>query len=548
MSIYRYMKLAPLIIMLVLLTAASGLFTPTVSAHASLIQANPPENSHLKESPSLISFTFNERLDEGLFYIKLFNQKGSEVTKQKAVMNADHTGIELQISKLPEGIYVISYHVISADGHPVGGSYPITIGQPPLSDASPDLSAPSVHNHGDLSSANATIVVQYFSRGFWYFCFLALAGWILWLRLPSSGGAAGRQALASWTKNLQRVHFIALLIFIFTHMEDLLGHQGAVGGSQIAQLFTSTGVGLSWTGLLVLSLAGFGLLQRWLWADVLWVLALLAVKSGTGHAVAFPPQSVTVALNFIHLAAAALWVGGLVLVAVQLLQKKEEGIGRFLQTFSKMALISIVVLTLTGSATILLFLPNPQYLLYSLWGKLLIVKIGLVVLVIITGIFLRNAMRHKREQQFQRLLKLDFSLMLIIIVIVGFITYLAPIPANEPLKWHVMGETVHMSAEITPNVQGVNTFTVKVWMPEKIGKPKQVQMILHYENDKKIAPIEVQLALYSDQTNEESYGFAKTSFKAEGAYLPFKGAWSLEVRVMDSEDNEKVYNKDFMVY
>jgi copper transport protein len=85
-------------------------------------------------------------------------------------------------------------------------------------------------------------------------------------------------------------------------------------------------------------------------------------------------------------------------------------------------------------------------------------------------------------------------------------------------------------------------------MPEKIGKPKQVQMILHYENDKKIAPIEVPLALYSDQTNEESYGFAKTSFKAEGAYLPFKGAWSLEVRVMDPEDNEKIYNKDFMVY
>jgi copper transport protein len=545
---YRHIKLMPLIIMLVLLTAASGLFTPKVSAHASLIQVNPPANSHLKESPSLISFTFNERLDEGLFYIKLFDQKGSEVTKQKAAMNADHTGTELQIPKLPDGIYVISYHVISADGHPIGGSYPMTIGNPPLSDASPNHSAPSVHSHGDLSSANATIVVQYVSRGFWYFSFLALAGWILWLRLPGSGGAAGRQALASWTRNLQRVHFIALLIFIFTHMEDLLGHEGAVGGSQIAQLFTSTGVGLSWTGLLVLSLAGFALLQRWLWADILWVIALLAVKSGTGHAVAFPPQSVTVALDFIHLAAAALWVGGLVLLAVHLLQKKEEGVGVFLQAFSKMALISIVVLTLTGSATILLFLPKPQYLFYTLWGKLMLVKIGLVVLVIITGIFLRRAMKIKREQQFQRLFKLDFSLMLIIIVIVGFITYLAPIPDNEPLNWHVMGETVHMSAEITPNVQGINSFTVKVWMPEKTGKPKQVQMILHYENDKKIAPIEVPLAPYSDQTVEESFGFVKTSYKAEGAYLPFKGAWSLEVRVMDPEDNEKVYSKEFMVY
>jgi copper transport protein len=544
MPMYRYIKLLPLVMMLLMLTLANGFIAKTASAHAWLVQSTPQPNSHLQEAPSLVSVTFNERLDDGLFYIKVFNQKGSSVTKQEATMNADHTGLKLQLPKLPTGIYVISYHVISADGHPVGGSYPITIGNPSLSDDSSYVPAPSVHQHGDLQSLNISLLMQYVSRGLWYFTMLALAGWILWLRLPGLGGLASRQSLASWTQNLQRAQFIALLIMIFTHMEDLLGDEGA---SQMLQLFTGTGIGIGWSLLLVISLLGFVVLQKSVWVDVLWVIAIIAVKSSSGHAVSFSPQIVTVTLDVIHLAAAALWVGGLLMLAVRR-RKPEADINALLKAFSNMAFISILVLVLSGSASILLFLPKLSYLLYTQWGILMLVKIGLVVLVIGVGVFLRLAMKKQREQQLRRWFKIDFSLMIAIVILVGFITYMAPIPANEPLEWHVMGETVHMTAEITPKIQGTNTFVAKVWLPEKAGKPKQVQMILHYEDDKQIAPIQVPLEAFVDQTQEESYGFAKSSYKAEGPYLPLRGQWSLEVRVMDADDNETVYHKDFMVY
>jgi copper transport protein len=544
MSMYRYIKTLPIVLIILLLTLTLGLTTRTASAHAALVQATPAANSHLQESPPLVSVTFNERLDEGLFYLKVIDQKGSAVTQQAAAMNAEHTGLELPLPKLSEGIYVISYHVISGDGHPISGSYPITIGNPPVSDHDGHAAEPAEHQHGDMQSISVSMLVQYASRGLWFFSMLALAGWVMWQRLPAAGGAAARQLLASWTQNLQRVHFVALLIMIFTHMEDLLGNGGV---SELVQLFTGTGVGLSWSGLLVVSLLGFAVLQRWVWGDILWALALLAVKSSSGHAAAFPPQAVSIVLDFIHLVAAALWIGGLLLLAVQW-RLKQENTTPLLEAFSKMALISIIVLTISGSASVLLFLPNLKYVFYSVWGILMLVKIALVVLVIVVAVFLRRAMRKRREQQIRRWFNIDFALMIAIVLLVGCITYMAPIPANEPLKWHVMGETMHMSAEITPKTQGANTFVVKVWLPEKAGKPKQVQMILHYEDDKQIPPIEVPLMAFSDQTEEESYGFAKTSYKAEGAYLPLRGKWSLEVRVMDPEDNETPYQKDFMVY
>ena len=111
-----------------------------------------------------------------------------------------------------------------------------------------------------------------------------------------------------------------------------------------------------------------------------------------------------------------------------------------------------------------------------------------------------------------------------------------------------MGEKVHVSADITPKIQGTNTFVAKVWLPEKAGKPKQVLMLLHYLDDKEMAPISVPVTMYEDNTQEESYGFVKFSYKAQGAYLPFRGNWELEMRVMDADDNETVYNKEFMVY
>lgn len=515
----------------------------TVSAHASLVQTTPAAGTKLESSPPQVVVTFSEQLDAGLFYIKVFDHNGDEISRNKAHLNPEQTGLVLDLPKLSEGVYLISYHVISADGHPVGGSYPITVGNPPQEDTLDLPSAHTDHEHG-TGQLTTKDILQYGSRGLWFLMILTLTGWVAWLRMPGTGGADARRKLASWTLNLQRAQLVALLLLIFTHIEDLLGGGGV---EEFWMLFGSTNIGISWLLLLVLSFLGFVLVGKWKWLDLLWAVSLLAVKSFSGHAASFSPVWETIGLDFIHLVGAACWVGGLVLLYAKWRQKSQD-VGSFMRTFSNMALISVIVLTLSGSLSVLLFLPNLHYLLYSAWGILLLVKIGLVALVILIGFVIRLLMRKKKTDQSVLWVKIDLTFMVFIVLLVGIITYMAPIPVNEPLQWHQMGEKVHVSADITPKIQGTNTFLAKVWLPEKAGKPKQVLMTLHYKDDQDIAPISVPLSGFEDNTQEESYGFVKFSYKAQGAYLPFRGNWELEMRVMDADDNETVYHKEFIVY
>lgn len=513
-------------------------------AHASLVQAIPESGAKLESSPPQIVITFNESLDAGLFYIKVFNHEGDEMTSNKAYLNKEQTGVLLDLPKLKEGVYLISYHVISADGHPVGGSYPLTIGNPPQEDTLDLPSAHADHEHGS-GPLTTKVLLQYASRGLWYLMLLALTGWVIWLRmLGTDGGKETRKALSSWTLNLQRAQLVALLLLIFTHIEDLLGGGGV---EEIAKLFSATNIGISWLILLALSFLGFVLIGRWAWLDWIWPLGLLAAKSFSGHAASFSPAWATIGLDWIHLVGAAMWVGGLVLLYAKWRQKNSD-MATYMRQFSNMALISIIVLAISGSLSVLLFLPNLHYLLYAGWGILLLVKVGAVILVVLTAFVIRIMMRKKKAVQSFLWVRVDLTLMVIIVLLVGIITYVAPIPANEPLQWHQMGDKVHVSADITPKIQGTNSFTAKVFLPENSGKPKQVLMILHYLDDKEIAPIDVPITAYEDKVEEESYGFAKFSYRAEGAFLPFRGNWELEMRVMDSEDNETVYKKEFIVY
>ena len=532
-----------LIAVLAIMLLSAVIAPQSASAHASLVEATPEAGAKLESSPAGVSVTFNEQLDSGLYYIKVYDHSGAEITNRKATMNKDQMGIKLDLPKLAEGVYLISYHVISADGHPVGGSYPITIGNPPQEDL---LDVPSAHTGHDHSSGPLTTkgLLQYASRGLWFLMLLALTGWAFWLRIVRPQGEEAHKSLSAWTLNLQRAHIVALLLLIFTHIEDLLGGGGV---DEIWQLLSSTNIGISWVLLLVLSFLGFVLLGRFAWVDVSWSLALLAVKSFSGHAASFSPQWATIGLDFIHLVAAACWVGGLILLYAKWRHNKMD-LGSYMQKFSKFALISILVLTVSGSISVLLFLPNLRYLLYTNWGILLLVKIGVVVLVALIGFVIRLFLRKKKVNQSIVWVKLDLSLMVVILVLVGLLTYMAPIPVNEPLQWHQMGEKVHVSVDITPKIPGNNNFVAKVWLPEKTGQPKQVLLILHNKDDEEIAPISVPLTIYKDSKEEESYGFAKFSYKSEGPYLPFRGNWELEMRVMDTEDNETVYTKDFIVY
>lgn len=530
---------------IVVLVMAVCFFWPpqAVFAHASLIQSSPMADASLDESPDEIVLTFNERLERELFYIKVFDRGGESVTAAAATMNQEQSEIRLALPELQDGLYTVTYKVISADGHPVSASYVFTIGEQAVS--VPPLTDHSGHHQHELSGEiDLKQLITFVSRIVYFLSLLLLAGWTFWRIAGRFRSPVLEQDDLRWSLHLQRLFLLSVVFMVAVHLPDYVD---TFAFQDVAALLTGTWIGLSWVSSFILSLLGFAVLHRSRWIGAVWIVLLLGAKSISGHAMAFEPVLRTVVLDFIHLVAASVWAGGLFYILVHWRNHK-EALGGFIPKFSFYALISIVVLAVTGISSTLIYLPRLSYLQYTQWGSLLLAKCALVLLVIVAGAVLRYLIRKKREQHFGAAVKLDVGLMLLIVGITSIFTYLSPQPANEPLYWHVMGEKVHMTAKISPNAPGNNVFTVEVSMPQGSGEPKSVRLLLKNLDNEAVAPIEVS---FSDMTVDDSLefiGLEQFNYETEGPYLPFAGRWMLEVRVMDPDDNEFVYEKEFMIY
>lgn len=99
--------------------------TPAANAHTALVSSSPKANAMLKSSPKYISLTFNEELIEiagkPVSKISLFNAKNRAIKLPKAQII--HKDIVVAVTKLPPSKYKVTYRVVSADGHPVSGSF-----------------------------------------------------------------------------------------------------------------------------------------------------------------------------------------------------------------------------------------------------------------------------------------------------------------------------------------------------------------------------------------------------------------------------------------
>jgi methionine-rich copper-binding protein CopC len=107
------------------------LFIPPVSAHTSLVSANPAEKSIVAEAPLAISLMFNEDLlllgDKNPNQVDVVDEAGMKVSGE-ATVNGPIISAPLSIEN--PGRYNVSYRVASGDGHIVTGGYHFTVASP----------------------------------------------------------------------------------------------------------------------------------------------------------------------------------------------------------------------------------------------------------------------------------------------------------------------------------------------------------------------------------------------------------------------------------
>ncbi|WP_422751789.1 copper resistance CopC family protein [Micromonospora sp. WMMD708] len=115
----------------VLLAGVLTLFVAATPAraHNGLRSASPARDATLTRAPTAITLEFLARLDPALTTIVLTDGTKRRVATGDPVVSGA-TGSVQVTGPLPNGTYTVAYRVVSADGHPVQGSYPFTVADP----------------------------------------------------------------------------------------------------------------------------------------------------------------------------------------------------------------------------------------------------------------------------------------------------------------------------------------------------------------------------------------------------------------------------------
>lgn len=161
--------------------------------------------------------------------------------------------------------------------------------------------------------------------------------------------------------------------------------------------------------------------------------ALLATLTQLSHAAA-EEGLLPLLADWLHVASASAWMGGLLGFPLVLLgplrampAEQRDGLRvRAVRRFSRIAILAVTVVVLTGAYATLLHLPDLSALIGTSYGRALLIKLGMLVLVLATGGI--NLMLAGREP-FERLIWFELILALGIFVATGFLTSLPP-PAD----------------------------------------------------------------------------------------------------------------------
>jgi copper transport protein len=134
--------------------------------------------------------------------------------------------------------------------------------------------------------------------------------------------------------------------------------------------------------------------SAWVAVGVL-AAALMVTPALSGHAAAGPDAAVGAVVGVVHFSAAAVWFGGLVLLGTCVLPRAEVGRLRAVPRFSSVAFTAMVVIVVTGMVQSWRQLGSLQALGGTAYGRLLLAKVAVFLLLIAVAARSRVLVRRK---------------------------------------------------------------------------------------------------------------------------------------------------------
>jgi len=531
--------LARVLVLLGTVLIPSTVLAQAAGAHAVLVSSSPVDGSRVDREPAQVRLTFDEEV--GLI-------SGAEQVISSTGLRAD-TGhvsqadggrtIVLSLKPhLPTGTYSATWRVVSADTHVVSGSITFGIGVTPGAGAA----APPDHTRPLDVSANV-------AQGLVYAGVVLLAGVLAAARLLWPWALARRRVY-----RLARTGWAALLLgtgAAFFLQGPRAGNQGwgAVPRLHGAGTTLTSAFGqelLARAGLLILVIP---LLSRRARPGLrcpvgdtirgLAGVALLTSVAVTGHEAVGPGVALALPAAVLHLAAMAVWLGGLVLLGLVVLPTLRAGRSTLaearLPRWSVTAYCCVVVLAITGE-----YLASRQISpLAALWstryGVLLLIKTALVAVMLITAYLAQRLLAPPPAETetptldppgliraVRRSVRIETAIAALVVAVTAVLvseppasgSYGPPVTVTAPLG------PDHLSVHISPTRRGPQAITIEVL--NQAGAPAGASSVTASLSSPQVSALNLTLGKSTRDGSE---------WASRAAVAPLPGVWTLTLNV-----------------
>ncbi len=432
---------AAVLTLLLAVVLVGGTAAPA-SAHASLVSTDPADGAVLDEAPGSVTFTFDEPVSLVADGLQVYDAAGDPVDVDAAGRDAEVSG-DLP-DDLTDGTYVVTWRVVSSDGHPIAGSLTFHVGAPSEKVVAPEVSAPGAD--GPLRAVVSVV------QAIGYAALLLAGGLVVFLGWTSRGIRLRddlRRRLVRVLRGAAVVAFAAAAgaVPLAGAYQQGLGLGGlldpaAVDPSLVRDQLTV--LVLQAVGLAVaVVLAGRQRQTPSLVADLAAALAVWS-PAAVGHTRAYEPVSLLVVTDALHLTAGAVWLGGLVGLALTLptLAGRSRDAALLVTRFSAVAAGLLALLAVTGTLLAWRILGSWGGLVEVTYGRLLLVKIGIALVVVAVAAWNRYRLvpqvtddgghdgRRRAAYVVRRAVALEAVLLVGLLGVTGFLTEKPP--GGEP--------------------------------------------------------------------------------------------------------------------
>jgi copper transport protein len=531
-----------------------------VAAHALLLRSEPAAGvvGAADQPPKTVVLWFSEPVDvTASGGIAVLDTEGRRVDHFDAhAAAADPRQVEVSLSDLAQGSYAVRWRATSADNHVISGTFWFGVGF-----------ATAVPPSALLAAGAPTLpALETVARWLSLVAVLALAGGAFFdvlVRAPVERrlGATGRGVFAEAAPSLARVAVLGGVLLVAAHAAWAAAQMEAVAelplpraldGPVARAVLLESRFGLLWWARILLGLILAARLVadarsrrtpagRARWVDAALGVALVVAFALGGHASgARELPAVAVGVDAIHLAAAAVWLGGLAqLVGLlpAILGTSPDAratVARVLvPRISGLALVAVGVLIATGVFSAWEQAGTFEAATTTAYGQTLLLKIGVLLpLLAIAGVN-RFVLRPRLvaglslERLTRRFGSLVRGELLLGGVVLGFAAALGSLPPPGPqglpgpIEVARQAGDLRVQLSVSPNWVGVSRFRVSVTDAQGQPAPDVRDVVLTFTME----------GMNMGRTTVPAAATQPGVFEADGFYIGMPGVAQIGVAV-----------------